>query len=338
MNLFSSEEYIKLGCNECAVLMLKPDSVDLGLQAEIMNRIRNLCKIKSFLAHKTVALEKDQIKRAFLHTDEKYISYLCSGLVEVYLVEGENVVEDLYWAKHQIRREFGVQESLCNLIHTSDCGNELYLLLQEFFPNYIGKASGNCDYCVSAECFQDVVKTISNIRDNPFIKYFVFNLSDIKKGQWQFDELHYLNSKYAFRYSKRVYFGRIGVDFCFSSYSEFREIEAKGIDARINSFISWFSFTENEISEYLYLIEYDRKKVHNFIKKLALVAEMEDLKKRCYKLWGMTCFCPGISLAETELRMEVAEYLGLIAIGGSYYKEFFGKFSVSISNEFEMNC
>lgn len=335
MLLFTKKELEVFGCEECVIYMLKPDAIHQRLQSKISDRVNELCNIRTIYTVQT-RLTKEMVIDLFLHTQEEYISYLLSGPVILRLVRGANAIENLYWAKRQIRKEFGVDGKMKNLIHATDPGNEYWGLLNTFFSKYAGRAAGLCDYQVAIASLEDLKVHINKLKNLDFPKYVVFNLSKLDSDQID-TALYYFRIcpvSFAFRFSVTVQLANISIDICFSRRKEWESIRMHGIKSGLPAFVSNAMLERGIVGMYLSILEGNRQ-TEQFLKALPIYNILREYKILFPNIFGMMCFCPGFELAETEFRMELAELLGLIAVGGSCCPNYFGKFTASISSEME---
>jgi hypothetical protein len=150
---------------EYGVLLLKPDAARRGLRRRLPALLREFGL--RLVGQKETRLDPEILPSLTHRRDRETLSYLGSGPVQILLVRGRDALERTYRLKHRARAELGVQDSVRNLLHACDAGNEIALFLRTFFPGQDEpRCRGSADQMWLPAGLEDLRAGLALIREN----------------------------------------------------------------------------------------------------------------------------------------------------------------------------
>ena len=167
---------------EYSILMLKPNACFEEFINDVFDNLKKLNL--EVIYEKKILLTIDDINKCFLHKDIEYVKYITSGDVIFYIVYGYDAHEKLYKMKHYLRKKFHVTNTIKNLIHSTDSGNEYHMWLGYFFPELESKKYSNSgDFNVLINRNKKIENQLFEIINKTNIRYCAINITNLEEGK-----------------------------------------------------------------------------------------------------------------------------------------------------------
>lgn len=333
---------------EYSIMMLKPDSLALGLAPAIERQVRdNQLRI---VRRKSLRLTEQDVQDYFLHPTSEYVQFLTSAPVEMYLLSGYNPHIALYDLKKHIRRAYNVQGKIYNLLHTVDQGNEYHLFLHRFFPElnpllYCNIADYDL-YVPEDSTLPALLDTLRYLDTRSGLQYCVLRFSRLSQLEWFFalKEIQFQRLHLAFStpislagWERQATLLLVWPDEIqdlksfwsrMQAISTMHDLQTLHRDYPCTSYLNGFLLSREELETYRWWIRHEVDELDERLLASQAYASMEGFVKAGVQ--GLMCFRPDFSLLETEYRMDLCRLLHWHRRGGSSGQVPPGHFSVSV--------
>lgn len=331
---------------EYSIIMLKPDGYEMDLRTEIIQQLNKL-EFEVVEQFELMLSAKD-VKNNFLHPTDEYIEYLTKGLVKIFLVKGYNPHIKLYEMKKKIRKKYGVDKSVRNLIHTVDEGNEYHKFLECFFNHRkLIQYSNSMDFnlCLTNDAKKNI-KILETLDRESELIYIALNLNYLDSTQvTEIFSMNWLKLQPIFMINKLIKFKHQEVNLLvyfldspivnFELVQLVKNTEDLGYLFKIinqpqyNIFVDNIPISQEELNNYRYIIRNQSETLDECMLRFNSYKIMKELIQE--GVIGLICFRPDLTLLETELRMDICRLLNLHIGGSSSNLKEQGHFSVSIN-------
>jgi nucleoside diphosphate kinase len=324
---------------ECAIVLLKPDAIERGLDQVIVDELR--ASGLELFAEREVQLTADDLHRYFLHPLPAYIAHMTSRPLRCFLARGADVYERLYARKIELRAALGVESNLKNLIHTADEGTEYHRQLGRFYPDLPARdrtAAADLDVRFpDSGTADDAVAVLRDLEARSALRYVVpvfgagqdAQLAAVRAATWP--RLGVAPAALVLvggpRRIELLVHLAVDDDLGWTALGSL-DAMTEALAARPRAVtIADLAITADELARYAHHVRTRLDDIDELVAAEPLFADVEALRRAgCTRL---ACFAPHLALMEVELRGDLARLAGLYVGGGSAGRAIPGEFSIS---------